>query len=104
MLKVEPPTSLSSYSRMIYGRHRNKILKFLDWEPYDRSMADTLLGLAENFAAQKEQPKFIFDSLTDTCWKHQVAIPSFSELNTIITDAYKLRVYVRRSNRLILNC
>lgn len=88
MLKVESPTSLSSYSRMIYGRHRNKILKFLDWEPYESSMADTLRGLAENFAAQKEQPKFIFDSLTDTCWKHQVAIPSFSELNTIITDAY----------------
>ncbi|KZY30270.1 hypothetical protein A3729_10845 [Oleiphilus sp. HI0043] len=51
-------------------------------------MAETLVGLAKNFAAQKEKPKLIFDVLTDTCWKHQVAIPSFRELNTIITEAF----------------
>jgi TnpA family transposase len=87
-LSVEPPTSLTSYAGSLVTRHRIKILDFLNWESYDSSMTETLVGLALNFAAQKEQPKFIFDALTDACWKHQVAIPSFSELNTIITDAF----------------
>ena len=79
---------LSTYADTIPRRHRRRIRSLLNWQNVDAAAREELVTQANRYVANQEYPKRIFHGLIDLCWKRQWVIPSYFELNSIITDSF----------------
>ncbi|MDH5217179.1 MAG: Tn3 family transposase, partial [Gammaproteobacteria bacterium] len=79
---------LSQYNSTIMTRHRNKILKTLDWTLCDHEARAMLRDVAKRQVCNQVHPRLIFDALIDVCWKHCFVVPSEYDLTEIISDCF----------------
>jgi len=79
---------LSRYSGTVVTRHRRSILDELDWHEAAETDRELLYQQALRQARHQDFPQDILPSLVDTCWKHQIVIPSYHDLSELITQSY----------------
>ena len=80
--------NLNRYQSAVMSRHRRKILTMLGWTLYGSEERETLTNYAIRQAKNQVKPKQIFVGLVDLCWKHRINIPTYTELNEIITNCF----------------
>tara|TARA_E500000305_G_C4026471_1_gene242104 strand:+ start:1793 stop:4840 length:3048 start_codon:yes stop_codon:yes gene_type:complete len=79
---------LSNYAGTVVTRHRHRILETLDWQEADETDREQLYQQALRQARHQDFPQDIFSALVDTCWKQQIVVPSYHDLNELITQSY----------------
>lgn len=83
-----PEVDLSKYSGTVVTRHRHRILETLGWQEADEADREQLYQQSLRQARHQDFPQDILSSLVDTCWKHQMVIPSYHDLSELITQSY----------------
>lgn len=76
----------SEFSPTVSGRHRQRILRELNWSAQDNATQGALRYEATALAANQAYPKDILGGLVDLCWKRRWVIPPYYELAQMITD------------------
>ena len=79
---------LSKYAGTVVTRHRHRILETLDWQEADETDREQFYQQALRQAQHQDFPQDIFSALVDTCWKHQIVVPSYHDLSELITQSY----------------
>lgn len=79
---------LSQYVGTVVTRHRQRILSTLGWQEADAADKEQLYQQAFRQARHQDSPQDILFSLVDTCWKYQIALPSYHVLSEFITRSY----------------
>lgn len=80
--------SLEQYQPSTQYDHQKRLLKYLDWRKIGDHEKIMLTEKAELLASQQKKPVQLFYRLIDFCWKHQIVIPSYTELSVYVTDSY----------------
>ncbi len=87
MLKIKS-INLDNYQRTLITRHRKKILSLLNWRVQSDETKDILNNYARRQARNQQKPKQIFMGLIDLCWKQQIRVPSYRELNELVSNSF----------------
>lgn len=87
MLKINN-INLDNYQRTLVTRHRKKILSLLNWRDQSDETKDILNNYASRQARNQQKPKQIFMGLIDLCWKQQIRVPSYRELNELVSNSF----------------
>ncbi|MBL4761319.1 MAG: Tn3 family transposase [Gammaproteobacteria bacterium] len=77
-----------NYSKTTHYEHQVKILKQLNWSPIGEHSRKLLQAHARQYAELQRKPRLTLRHLIDSCWKHQIVIPSYSDLATLVSEAY----------------
>lgn len=87
-MKESMAIDFSAYTSSTYYRHQEKIEKLQKWTPFNDSNYIQLLAHAQHHAGLQRKPAYIFRQLITFCWKHQITIPTYTELAEIITEGF----------------
>jgi len=79
---------MNQYADTVPLRHRQRIQSLLNWQAIDTDARVELMSHAKRYVTNQEYPKKILHGLVDLCWKRQWVIPTYHELNGIITDCF----------------
>lgn len=77
------------YDRATLKRHREIILKKFEFSYCEGESKNILIKEAENLVSKQLKPKIIFYSLVDFLKRNRIAIPSYTALSEVITNAIK---------------
>ena len=90
MLGIKDNTlmSFSEYTSTTYYRHQERIQSSLGWQAYNSDAAQRLQDHANHQAGLQRKPKRMLGLLIDFCWKHQLTIPTYTELAEIVTIGF----------------
>ena len=80
--------SLQRYLSSTQFEHRKRILKHLSWSDFNHAAKQKLTEHAKWHTGKQKRPKQVFLSLVDYCWKHQIEVPTYTELSDIVTRSY----------------
>ncbi|KAA6439893.1 Tn3 family transposase [Dyadobacter flavalbus] len=78
MEKYEGRTSL---------RHREDILGYFGFAPFDKSSTETLIEETKRLAHVQTRPYLIFEGMVDFLQSHHIEIPTYQSLKTILDKA-----------------
>lgn len=81
---------LNNYSSTVSSKHRKKILSLLGWTADSFATKEILSNYAKRQANNQVKPRQIFIGMVDQCWKHQLSIPSYSDLCEIVTNWFNV--------------
>ncbi len=79
---------LATYRGTVVQRHRDKILELTNWRYSDNADREQLISLARREVASQEYPKRVLARLVDMCWKHRWVVPSYRDINDLVTSCY----------------
>jgi len=77
--------NLDKYNSTINARHRSRILSLLGWNQLSSLENSVLESYALRQAHNQIKPRELFIGLVDQCWKHQLCVPSYTELQHLIS-------------------
>lgn len=80
--------STSDYQLSTHYDHQKRVLDYLGWNSISGKEEELLLDHAQLQASQQKKPLQIFMKLIDYCWKHQIVIPTYTELAEYVTESY----------------
>ncbi len=87
LLKLDD-IDLTQYTDTVPRRHRQRVRSLLNWQNIDTAAHEELTSCAKRYVDNQEYPKKIFQGLIDLCWKRQWVIPTYHELNSIVTHCF----------------
>lgn len=87
-IKQTTDLSLEQYQASTQYYHQKRLLKYLEWREVGENEVILLQEKAETLANLQKKPIQLFDQLVAFCWKHQIVMPSYTELAVCITESY----------------
>ncbi len=87
LLGINEDLDFSSYQNTAPAKHRQRILKLLDWTPFD-TLKEHVQHHIALLTQQQLTPPQILLSAADFCWKNKIEVPSYHTLSTLITDSF----------------
>ncbi len=79
---------IAAYNSNTSNKHRNRLLESRGWSQFCDGHRPILTTYAEKQASNQSEPRFTLKGMVDLCWDHQITVPSYEVLTTIITDAF----------------
>lgn len=89
LLNIDPvEVDLASYKKKIPIEHQKKILKLLDYRPFNHTVTAWLKEAMLCWIEQQLEPKQIFIQVLSLLQQHQVEVPSYHRLAELITSTF----------------
>ena len=82
-----PPSkfNLHRYLSSTQFEHRKRVLRHLGWSEFNNAATQKLIEHAKWHTSKQKRPKQVFLAMVDYCWKHQIEVPTYTELSDIVT-------------------
>ncbi|WP_221393482.1 DUF4158 domain-containing protein [Dyadobacter sp. NIV53] len=78
---------ISDYEGRTSLRHREDILGYFGFAPFEKSSIETLIQETQRLAHVQTRPYLIFEGMVDFLQSHHIEIPTYQSLKTILDKA-----------------
>ena len=78
---------MTDYEGRTSLRHREDILGYFGFAPFDKSSIETLIEETKRLAHVQTRPYLIFEGIVDFLQSHHIEIPTYQSLKTILDKA-----------------
>jgi len=86
---IRIPIDILEYRAEAQHRHKKMILAHFNWSAYSDDKKADLIAYAENLVAVRQHKEDILFALVSYCWQNKIEIPSYNQLNEIITLTFQ---------------